>query len=235
MGGAGGAAPAYEPCPEPPEPCRILPFGDSITDGFNVPGGYRMQLFRASLENGQNITFVGSSSNGPNDVDGTPFPRDHEGHSGFTIDDAPAAGREGIRQFVVSSMSAYEPHVVVLKIGTNDLNTNFEVATAPQRLAELVDFIFEQNSDVLLVLTQIVPSRNDGLNQRVEDYNGAFDAIVDDNVAQGRHMLLVDMYGTFTSNPNYKSELLADDLHPSTVGYDLMGQVFYDTLSEFLR
>ena len=58
-GGSGGAA-TYNPCPAAPAPCVILPFGDSITDGFGTPGGYRIDLFRRTLTDGKRITFVGS-------------------------------------------------------------------------------------------------------------------------------------------------------------------------------
>lgn len=79
-GGAGG----YTPCPTTGEPCKILPLGDSITDGIGVQGGggYRIELFRKARAAGKNITFVGSLVNGPSMVDGAAFPRNHEGHSG---------------------------------------------------------------------------------------------------------------------------------------------------------
>jgi hypothetical protein len=110
------------------------------------------------------------------------------------------------------------------RIGTNDLNTNFEVPTVPDRLPDLIDEIFAQDPDALLVLTQIVPSRNDRLNQLVEACNGAHPAIVEDNVALGCPVILVDMYGTFTANGNYKNELLAD----------VMGEVFCEALAGYL-
>ncbi|NJK34455.1 MAG: hypothetical protein HC919_05605 [Oscillatoriales cyanobacterium SM2_2_1] len=43
---------------------RVMPLGDSITDGFNVPGGYRNFLLPALQERGYPIEFVGSKRNG---------------------------------------------------------------------------------------------------------------------------------------------------------------------------
>src|SRR5512141_709254 len=64
--GSAGAAPvAYSPCPTDGSPCKIMPFGDSITDGFGVPGGFRVELFRLAHQAGKNVTFVGTGSNGP--------------------------------------------------------------------------------------------------------------------------------------------------------------------------
>jgi hypothetical protein len=90
-GGTTGAPDAstsgYHPCPTDGTACKIMPFGDSITDGYNAdtPGGYRVELFRRAHSAGKNITFVGSGWNGPDTVDGAPFPHNHEGHSGWTI------------------------------------------------------------------------------------------------------------------------------------------------------
>jgi hypothetical protein len=65
----------------------------------------RIPLFERAVSLGQSITFVGSSQNGPQNVAGLPFPRSHEGHSGFTIEDEPAAGRQGILDLVPGALS----------------------------------------------------------------------------------------------------------------------------------
>src|SRR5690606_20101241 len=61
---------------------RIMPLGDSITDGLTVPGGYRIDLWQKLVADGYTIDFVGSQSNGPASLGD----RDHEGHSGWRID-----------------------------------------------------------------------------------------------------------------------------------------------------
>lgn len=234
-GGTGGALnEPYNPCPAAGEPCRIVPFGDSITDGFNVPGGYRIELFQLALDAGQSIEFFGSSENGPTEVDNMPFPRRHEGHSGYTIHDAPGAGRVGISPLVQTVLD-FEPDIILLKIGTNDLHQNVDVANAPTRLAELVDSILDQDDHVLLVVAQIVPSRLADLNDRVEAYNAAIPGIVEERAAQGKHIAIADMESAFLADSNYQSSLLADDLHPSTAGYALLGQTYYGVIGELLR
>jgi hypothetical protein len=61
--GTGGSA-GFDPCPAT-GPCKILPLGDSITDGLTVMGGYRIELFRLALNADKEITYVGGSANGP--------------------------------------------------------------------------------------------------------------------------------------------------------------------------
>src|SRR5262245_35340142 len=115
-GGTGGGG-AFAPCPATGK-CVILPLGDSITDGVGVTGGgsYRIELFHRTLTDNKQITYVGSLVNGPQMVDGQPFPRNHEGHSGWRIDQI-----DGI---VPSPALNMDPHIVLLHIGTNDIAQN---------------------------------------------------------------------------------------------------------------
>ena len=244
-GGATGVAPdaavgspvdpGYEPCPAT-GPCKIMPFGDSITEGccaFN--GGYRVELIRLARQAGQDITYVGSASNGPAMVDGMPFPQNHEGHGGYTIDDNPARNTNGISPFVATSIPAYMPDIITLMIGTNDINGNIDVQTAPDRLAALLDSIFEQDPEVLVVLAQMVPTTNDGTNQAVQAYNAAIPDLVSARVAMGRHLILVDMYEAFVRDADYKSSLMADGLHPNTAGYARMAETWYAAIAPYLH
>jgi hypothetical protein len=50
------------------EAVRVMPLGDSITDGFTVPGGYRVDLWQKIVASGRTIDFVGSQSNGPGNL-----------------------------------------------------------------------------------------------------------------------------------------------------------------------
>jgi hypothetical protein len=58
-----------------------MPLGDSLTDGYNVPGGYRIALEDALTNSGQPFDFVVGRFNGPVSL----ADQDHEGHVGFKI------------------------------------------------------------------------------------------------------------------------------------------------------
>jgi lysophospholipase L1-like esterase len=233
-GSDGGTA--FAPCPALGSACVIMPLGDSITDGFTpLPGGYRIELFHQMLLNRQTITFVGSGMNGPATVDGQTFPRQHEGHNGFTIDNAPAVGRSGILPLVVAgAITNTRPHIILLMIGTNDIDLNLDVANAPMRLATLIDRIIADAPNALLVVATIVPTRTDAENLRFQAYNGAIPALVQQRAAAGRHILLVDNYAAISADPNYKTALLADNLHPTPAGYAVLGQTWYAAIRSFV-
>src|SRR5450631_1632373 len=162
--GTGGTSGNYHPCPTDGTACKIMPFGVSVTDGYNqdTPGGYRIELFKRAHMDGKNITFVGSLSNGPGTVDSVSFPTHHEGHSGWTI--YPESSRQGISTLLKndggsqSVMVTYTPHIVLLMIGTNDCIDSYQLTDAPTRLSNLIGTVYDQLPDVLIVVAQPIPS-----------------------------------------------------------------------------
>jgi lysophospholipase L1-like esterase len=222
LGGAagGGGATAYRPCPTNGDPCRILPLGDSITDGFNIPGGYRIELFRRALAANKEITFVGSGVNGPTTVDGTPFPRNHEGHSGWKI--------AMIGDRVPNPAFATPPHIVLVMAGTNDVIMNDNLASAPTRLGALLDKLYQANANALVVVARLTPLQNTTDNTEVQTYNNAIPALVQSRNGMGQHILLVDMHTGFPLTE------LADGIHPNTAGYARMAGVWYAAIGPVL-
>lgn len=216
-GGSGsGGAPGFSPCLPAGSPCVILPLGDSITEGFaSSGGGYRVELFRQALQNDKSITFVGSASpNGPNDVDGTPFPKAHQGHGGYTIDTD--AGHNGISGMITNNaLDNFDPDIVLLMIGTNDINGNVDVGNAPNRLANLVDDITERAPDTLVVVASCVPVKDDGTDAKIVTYNTGVQQKVQERAAAGDHVIFLDNYATIHDEPNWENSLMADNLHPS--------------------
>jgi lysophospholipase L1-like esterase len=247
--GAGGTSGSYHPCPTDGTACKIMPFGDSITDGYNqdTPGGYRVELFKRAHTDGKNITFVGSLSNGPGTVDSVSFPTHHEGHSGWTI--YPGGGRDGISYCLSANdlkkclatnsvMAEYKPDIVLLMIGTNDCIVQYDLANAPKRLGDLIDTIYTQLPSVLIVVAQPIPSRGDasqsddtGLSARIKTYDDAIPAVVKTRADAGKHILLVDMYTPFNAN---KASLIEDQWHPNLAGYVVLGDQWYSVLKPLL-
>jgi len=205
-----------------------MPVGDSITEGCcTAPmGGYRIELFHQALTNQKNVTFVGTLTNGPGTVDGQTFPQHHEGHGGWKISQ--------IAGVIDNAISSSHPHIVLLKIGTNDINGNDNIADAPNRLASLIDQICKDAPNALLVVSAIIPTTNDGTNNNVRSYNTAIKGKAEAAAAAGKHVVFVDNYQAFAQNTNYKTALMADGLHPNTAGYVVLGDSFYGVISSYL-
>ena len=200
----------------------ILPLGDSITDGFIVPGGYRTELFRRARADHKSITFMGSQANGPRTVDGVEFPRRHEGHSGITIDELRL-------DWVPSPDTSQVPHIVLLMIGTNDVYGRLYLADAPRRLGKLIDRVIEAYPRALVAVATLTPMSGEVSSQPVESYNAAIPALVDQRAAAGKRILLVNMYSCFPEDG------LDDVVHPNAIGFRHMAAVWYAAIGDRLR
>jgi hypothetical protein len=222
----------YNPCPPAGTPCVILPLGDSITygDGSTDFAGYRSRLFHLTLESDESVTFVGGMQDGPDTVDGVPFPKHHQGHSGYEI-----AGDHGIMPFTEQVIQVTAPDIVLLMIGTNDLAFNNDPPNAPNRLGELLDLITDTDPELLLVVAQIVPTNEAPTNVGVEAFNAEIPAVVASRQSNGKHVTLVDMYGAFTENPNFATEYMDDKYHPNDTGYAKMAEVWHQRIGPLLE
>ncbi|MGN9914109.1 cellulose binding domain-containing protein [Phytohabitans sp. LJ34] len=187
---------------------RVMPLGDSITDGLNVPGGYRIELWQKFVAGGYKIDFVGSQFNGPPSLGD----HDHQGHSGWTIAQIDAN--------VVNWLRATTPRTVLLHIGTNDMFS--QSAGAPQRLSTLIDRITNTVPDAEVFVASII--RLNGADAQVRTYNAAIPGIVQSKVNAGKRVHFVDMY------PALGAGDLADGVHPNAGGYAKMATVWFDAL-----
>ena len=240
-GGAGGTV-VYAPCPTNGSPCKILPFGDSITEGVKSSdgAGYRSQLFKLIVAAKQKVTFTGSLTNGPTQVSGQTFPRMHEGHAGWTIDPGYSefSGYGGISSLVPSPALNGGPHIVLLHIGANDLFPTKDGAGMATRLDALVEKIAQNTPSALIVLAQITPvgSTNNGhtqaevaaANAAQMTYNSKIPAIVQSHVAKGQHVIGVDM----SKMP--LTDLTTASVHPNDQGYVYMAGIWYAAIKGLL-
>lgn len=226
MEGAGGGDGAemvdgWDPCPDA-EPCRILPLGDSITEGIGSSdsSAWRGPLFRLTLENDKDITFVGSRMAGPMMIDGTPFPRAHEGTSGITV-----SGLDMKLGGLVNQIG--DAHIILVHIGTNDMYTQPGPAMAPQRLGTFLDNVMGYWPEALIVVAQITPYPNQ--NSDIMTYNDAIVPIVQARIDAGAKMMMVDQFTGFPNNE------LADVVHPNDAGYARMAGVWYEAIGQYLK
>lgn len=198
---------------------KILPLGDSITEGVNSYryGGYRVALWQLSQEAGWHVEFVGSQQNGPASLPD----KHHEGHSGWRIDQ--------ISAHIVPWLQQSQPQIILLHIGTNDIHQGYSVAVALDRLNTLIDQITSTQPDAILVVAQIVALGNATNNAKVMQYDNAIPALVARKVAHGKKVEYVDMYDAVPLSD------ISDHIHPNTAGYALMAHVWYRALTSIIQ
>ncbi|WP_249345688.1 ricin-type beta-trefoil lectin domain protein [Microbispora sp. H11081] len=191
---------------------RVMPLGDSITEGTQVPGGYRIGLWQRLASGRYTIDFVGSQFNGPSSLGD----HDHEGHPGWRIDQIDAN--------ITRWMQSYTPRTVLLHIGTNDILQNYNVSGAPQRLSTLIDRITAAAPNADVFVATIIPLSNSGQESAARTFNSAIPGIVQSKVNSGKRVHLVDMHSKLTTGD------LIDGIHPTANGYDKMAAAWYAAL-----
>src|SRR5690242_20549621 len=186
---------------------RLMPLGDSITWGYASPSGngYRGYLYNDLAAEGHSQDFVGSLRGG------TMSDPDNEGHSGWRIDQ--------IAGIADSVLATYQPNVVTLEIGTNDLNGNYQVSTATDRLKSLIDQITRDVPNATVLVGTLIVSTSGTEEASRPGFNAKLPGIVQGEQAAGKHVSLVDMSALTTAD-------LADSLHPNDTGYRKMADAF---------
>lgn len=204
---------------DPPltRPVRIWPLGDSITEGYQVPGGYRILLWQLLADGGRAIEFAGSLEHGP----ATLPDRRHEGHSGWRIDQVLARADGWVARA--------QPDAVLLLLGTNDMAQNYAVETAPDRLRALLDVLFARQPGVRVLVGTIPPIAEPVQNARVLAYNRAVADLVAAEAARDRPVALVDLY------PLVDWAELPDGYHPERSAHDKMARAWAVALEPVLR
>jgi len=190
----------------------LMPLGDSITAGYqsSTGNGYRGPLYNDLSSQGDTPYFVGSQSQG---TMSDPY---EEGHYGAEI--SALATSSGI-WCVTNDLATYRPNIILLHIGSNDMNNNYEVSTAPARLASLIDQIMSVDPDSTLLVAQLICNSNAQTQSNINGYNAQIPAIVQARANAGKHIAMVSMSALTTAD-------LYDGLHPNDSGYQKMANAW---------
>ncbi len=231
---------------------RILALGDSITrgsgDGF---GNYRRPLQALLAQGGYQFEFVGSNTEQSDNYHGsdpeqtfTPYQRGHEGYGGFRIEQIGSENKDkddgGVAYPGLSAaLEGAKPDVVLMMLGTNDVNQGFDTAgatgyngqigfaaDAAARMDALVTRIHELKPDAALVLATITPLRDAGKQAKGKDYNALIQQVVAAHQKSGENIVFADMGTALQTN-----DLAGDGVHPTTRGYDKMARVWFAALT----
>lgn len=252
---------------------RIMCVGDSITHGYiNGDNGYRKYLCYYLQQNGIGYDMVGPENGWTDSAtyswNGTTITYDpqHCGYSGYST--MSYSGRTGIYETLFGGsnlMETYDPDMVLLQIGTNDLldasldiRTGVgdirETTTALDRLETVVDKILENmdSTDVLFVTT--IPDIDaNTCASWVSSYQWTFGITAEeipakvqecvDSYNSGVRALVAEkqtagkniQLGDVNSVVDYTAGDLEDGCHPSEQGYAKMGAYWAETIAAYLN
>ena len=201
---------------------RIMTVGDSITAGVGssaMVGGYKKALYDKYISEGANVSFVGP--NGLND--GFPKGSGHAGNSGWRIDQ--------VEEQIGTWINQYEPQVILLLIGTNDIlqnnTSNNYAANAPERLESTIDIIMSADPSIKLYLASVTPLKNTSSNDLVIAYNAEVERIAS---TKGENVIFVDMYEAVTLDG-----ISVDNVHPNDTGYEQIANKWFEETKDVVK
>ena len=127
---------------------------------------------------------------------------------------------------------AQRPNIVLLAAGTNDMNPSPAISTegndpvgAAGRLGKLIDKIVEYCPDATVLVAIIISTCDSDQEPQTEVFQRLIPGIVKKRSDNGQHVLAVD----FTT---FSTDLLKDCIHPTNEGYTIMGDYWYDFITQ---
>ncbi|MEX2624503.1 MAG: GDSL-type esterase/lipase family protein [Acidimicrobiia bacterium] len=203
------------------ETIRILPLGDSITEGKKGDATYRYFLWHHLLNAGHDVDFVGSM----NGVKGTGVPKypdfdqDHEGHSGWTANQ--------MAKYAKTFAQQASAQIVLVHLGTNDVLKGQTNASTRSDLETVISQLRLANPQMVILLAEIIPIA--GKEAQVQELNALIRSLATETNTTSSSVIAVDHYTDFNANTD-----LYDGIHPSESGYDKIADRWFDVLGGLL-
>ncbi len=215
-------------------PVKILPLGDSITEGSNSGGNnlaYRDDLYNklkyAGYTYGTDYEFVGTV-HAAEDYDGVNLV--NEGHAGFRADQV-LSGLNGENSW----LDSYDVDIALVHVGTNDIDQNkkgTELTTDAETLSEIEGIISDlkqKNSDMKIFIAKVLPY-GDIDNEGVDGTKG-LNSLLNTVWATDKVVTLVDQHTGFSSATDMQQ---TDFVHPNQIGEAKMADNWFEAIKSLL-
>jgi len=203
------------------DPLRIMPLGDSITEGYYACS-YRKPLVEGLA--GCDFDMVGSQ-NGAVATEETCLDTQayHQGIGGWQARSFLEDMGDG-ESWLESYVADYQPDLVLLHIGSNDLygghapgtyhaNTRTGTDTVAS-IDDMITQIYARQPNATILLANLIPwLADDSVNIGITQLRPHIAALVNARATVGDKIALVDVYSGFSAG------MLSDDaIHPNTYG-----------------
>ncbi len=213
------------------EPVRILPLGDSITQGGKRDREeytYRWPLAKILNDQKVDYDFIGSTNKGLDDgatwpdIDGKPFDGDHEGHYGWKT----AAVRDKLAEWMKSYSSP--PDIVLIHLGTNDQKSKDPEADIIRPLTDIISMIREKNPHAVFLVGHL------NFNWGVDEIRALVNKMAADLNTETSPVIAVRHYEGWQSNPDLPNPDTFDWAHPNRSGQQKMADNWWKAMKPFV-
>jgi hypothetical protein len=204
---------------------RIMPLGNSITEAGNGWASYRCWMWKELSDSGCCFNLVGSRTGvwtqpprgqGPSACPYVEFDENHEGHYGWEANEL-LYGSTNTMFGYTGKLSVWlpaasgRPDIVLLEIGTNDIDRGHGATSTRNEIGWIVDTLRAHNPNVTVLVAQITPAAS--ALPGIDTLNGLLPALGSSkNTAQSR-VILVDQHTGFNTSTDMR-----DNFHPNEQG-----------------
>jgi hypothetical protein len=204
---------------------KIMPLGDSITyddySGDIRPAServaYRLSLWESLDLEEYWFDFVGDEIAGEDFS--PPFDPDNEGHPSYT--DTDIAVR--VHDYLFNNPA----DLILLHIGTNDLDTN------PDDVENILDEIDRYSEKITVILARIIERDETVEDGTTHAFNDAVEGMADLRIADGDKIVMVDMEDGAGIDYRIGVDMI-DKWHPNESGYEKMADEWFFSLENIL-
>jgi lysophospholipase L1-like esterase len=190
---------------------------------------------------GYNFDMVGSG-NKHEEMPNDDFDTDHDGHSGWTLDNMfNPPSWDSARGNINKWLTVYKPGIVLIELGTNDVFQCVKVTNMLAKLDSLVKTLRRNNDSVKIFIAQIPPLSQQWAPKKLCGDSTPYAAIIKDLNKQ------IGLYSTRVNTKSFPVHAvdqfsgvnpatgMYDDIHPNSKGEKIMAKRWYDAIKIYLK
>lgn len=197
---------------------RIMPVGDSITEGGNTFASYRYPLWEKLFTAGYLIEYVGSRSN-----ESRIGPLRHEGYGGKNA--------EFLAANVPRNFETHPANIVLLHAGHNHAIEEQPVAGIIAATESLIASFRKANPQVAVLLSQVIPSGKLPKYAYLPELNQELEKLARRLHQSEQPVILVDQAEAF----DWRTDTMDDKVHPNSRGAQKMAERWFEALKLVLE
>ena len=196
---------------------RILPVGDSITEGSKSFSNYRYPLLQKLTATGYHVEFTGSrTSMSP------AGPLRHEGYGGKNA------------EFLASVLENYfrtnTADIVLIHSGHNHTNTEAPVGSIVAATEAMIRTARSANPRVTVLVAQVIPSGKLPKYEYISELNAELTKLPARLTTKQSPVIGVNMADGF----DWRTDTIGDHTHPNAVGAEKMAAKWFEALTNVL-
>ncbi|CAM2957717.1 GDSL-type esterase/lipase family protein [Rariglobus hedericola] len=199
----------------------LMPLGDSITEGGEGFHVYRYPLMEKLLQAGYRVAYVGSKTTRP--VEGSPLGvLSHEGYAGQNA--------AFIRARFETLYRQNPADIILVHAGHNQFADQLPIPGLIKDTTAIITTARSINPKVIVLLAQVIPSGKLPKYSYIPELNQQLATLAARLTTTASPVVIVDQASGF----DWKTDTVADHVHPNQQGADKMAARWFDALTRVL-